>query len=83
MAEGDRTYYTDAQGVRRLKSAGDGPARPDRTGYVELGAQPEANAGDESRTVAELREALDAGGIEYPSDAKKADLASLAAERGV
>lgn len=34
--------------------------------------------GDEHpRTVAELKEALDARGIEYPADAKKADLTAL------
>ncbi|MNU70342.1 HeH/LEM domain protein [compost metagenome] len=33
--------------------------------------------GDHPRTVAELKEALEARGIEYPADAKKADLVAL------
>lgn len=37
----------------------------------------ESEAGDEPRTVAELKEALTAMGVEYPDDAKKPDLQAL------
>lgn len=41
--------------------------------------QPKAD----DRTVDELKAALDAKGVDYPSDAKKADLLKLAADKGV
>lgn len=40
-------------------------------------AQQDDEGDDHPRTVAELKEALDARGIEYPADAKKADLVAL------
>jgi HeH/LEM domain len=46
---------------------------------AELEAQHPGNTPDEdTRTVAELKDALDAGGVEYDSHAKKADLLELA-----
>lgn len=41
--------------------------------------EPEADP----RTVAELKEDLDAAGIEYPATAKKADLLELASTNGI
>lgn len=42
------------------------------------GTPQQDDEGDEHpRTVAELKDALDARGIEYPADAKKADLIAL------
>lgn len=38
---------------------------------------------DSDRTVAELKAALDAAGVEYPSDARKADLQELAKTNNV
>lgn len=43
---------------------------------------PDPNA-DPDRTVAQLKEALDAAQVEYPADARKADLQKLATEHGV
>lgn len=44
--------------------------------------EPEAPAED-TRTVAELKEALDGAGVEYASDARKADLQELAKANGL
>lgn len=78
----DRSYYTDANGIRRLENAGEGPARADRDGYRYVGgeaaADGTADATEETRTVAELREALTGAGVEFNSSAKKDELAALA-----
>lgn len=79
----ERKYYTDANGIRRLEAAGDGPARADRDGYRYVGGQTDADtteATEETRTVAELREALTGAGVEFNSSAKKDELAALARE---
>lgn len=47
-----------------------------KRGVLEQMGDGEA-AGDEPRTVAELKEALAAMGVEYPDDAKKPDLQAL------
>lgn len=44
---------------------------------------PPADAGTDTRTVAQLREDLEAAGVEAPKDARKADLQALAAENNV
>lgn len=80
----ERTYYEDANGIRRLETAGDGPKRSERDGYRHVVGGEETDDGETgSRTVAELREALDAASVEYPASAKKADLEKLAADNGV
>lgn len=38
---------------------------------------------EDERTVAQLKEALDAGGHEYDHNARRADLVALAAQHGV
>lgn len=48
----------------------------------EEGVDPDPNA-DPDRTVAQLKEALDAKGVEYDPKALKADLQKLATEHGV
>ncbi|MNK33397.1 HeH/LEM domain protein [compost metagenome] len=57
---------------------------PDTAAFRKLASNSHFNGGaaqdegdDHPRTVAELKAALDERGIEYPADAKKADLVAL------
>lgn len=42
-----------------------------------------SDAPEDTRTVAELKDALDAAGVKYPATAKKAELQELASSSGV
>lgn len=57
-------------------------ADADDTPPQKMIPDPDPNA-DPDRTVAQLKEALDAAKVEYPGDARKADLQQLATEHGV
>lgn len=56
----------------------DAKYRPSEAGDVPSEAEDAPPAVDLSKlTVAKLKEMLDAAGVEYPADAKKADLSAL------
>lgn len=55
----------------------------DVEGEEEGELEAESEPAPEERTVAQLKEALDAKDIDYPSDARKADLVELAEQNNV
>lgn len=72
--------YPSQDHADRLSVADEGgqaPKKP-RDSHTTSDKTPE-----DERTVAQLKEALDAGGHEYDHNARRADLVALAAQHGV
>lgn len=66
------------------EDAGEEPAAAEPTPEPEQKMIPDADpASDPDRTVAQLKDALDAAEVEYPSGAVKAELQTLAREHNV
>jgi hypothetical protein len=87
---GDEQQKADADYIaRQTFPAADAGDDDDKSGDAPVNEQsfdggPQDNASDgDDRTVAQLREDLEAAGVEAPKDARKADLQALAAEHGV
>lgn len=58
----------------------DGNGKPTKAPDADQPPKPQT---EDDRTVVELKAALDAAKVEYPSTAKRDDLVKLAAEKGV